>query len=113
MKLHSERGTLYEILLVLSFILISNKHFTVSAQVKPKEPLNGSISFGKEFKWGAACAAYQVEGAWDLEGKGPSIWDTFSHKKGKIQNQENGDFAAERYGFWCFSLFHILVKNIS
>ena len=97
MKLHSERGTLYEILLVLSFILISNKHFTVSAQAKPKELLNGSISFGKEFKWGAACAAYQVEGAWKLDGKGPSVWDTFTHKKGKIHNNENGNSAADFY----------------
>jgi len=97
LKLHSERGTLYEILLVLSFILISNKHFTVSAQAKPKELLNGSISFGKEFKWGAACAAYQVEGAWKLDGKGPSVWDTFTHKKGKIHNNENGNSAADFY----------------
>ena len=54
-------------------------------------------SFGKEFKWGAACAAYQVEGAWDTDGKGPSIWDAFTHKKGKIHNSENGDLATDFY----------------
>ena len=42
--------------------------------------------FGKDFLWGAACAAYQVEGAWNKDGRGPSIWDTFSHKKGKVHN---------------------------
>ncbi len=51
--------------------------------------------FGKDFLWGAACAAYQVEGAWNKEGKGPSVWDTFTHKKGKVHNNENGDVAAE------------------
>ena len=47
--------------------------------------------------WGAACAAYQVEGAWKLDGKGPSVWDTFTHKKGKIHNNENGNSAADFY----------------
>ena len=56
-----------------------------------------AASFGKEFKWGAACAAYQVEGAWNIEGKGPSIWDTFTHKKGKIHNNDHGDEATDFY----------------
>ena len=54
-------------------------------------------SFGKEFKWGAACAAYQVEGAWDVDGKGISIWDNFTHKKGKIHNNDHGDEASDFY----------------
>ena len=54
-------------------------------------------SFGKEFKWGAACAAYQVEGAWDVDGKGLSIWDTFTHKKGRIHNNDHGDEASDFY----------------
>jgi len=53
--------------------------------------------FGKDFLWGAACAAYQVEGAWDKDGRGPSIWDTFSHKKGKVHNNDNGDVASDFY----------------
>ena len=53
--------------------------------------------FGKDFLWGAACAAYQVEGAWNTDGKGASIWDTFTHKKGKIHNNENGDVATDFY----------------
>lgn len=53
--------------------------------------------FGKDFKWGAATAAYQIEGAWNLDGKSPSIWDTFTHSKGHIKNNETGDVACDFY----------------
>ncbi|MBN2613483.1 MAG: beta-glucosidase [Bacteroidales bacterium] len=51
----------------------------------------------KYFAWGAAAAAYQTEGAVDTDGKGPSIWDVFTHRKGKIKNNENGDTATDFY----------------
>lgn len=54
-------------------------------------------AFGKDFVWGAACAAYQVEGAWNTDGKGLSIWDVFSHRKHKIERDENGDTATDFY----------------
>ncbi len=53
--------------------------------------------FGKNFKWGVATAAYQIEGAWNSDGKGPSIWDMFSHKKGKTMNGDTGDVACDFY----------------
>ena len=53
--------------------------------------------FGEDFLWGAACASYQVEGAWDTDGKGPSVWDDFTHQKGKIKDGSNGDVAADFY----------------
>ncbi len=56
-----------------------------------------AAEFGKDFKWGAACAAYQVEGAWNQDGKGPSIWDTFTHKKGNVHNFENADKTVDFY----------------
>ncbi|MGB8213773.1 MAG: GH1 family beta-glucosidase [Anaerolineales bacterium] len=55
------------------------------------------ISFPKDFVWGCASSAYQVEGAWNESGKGPSIWDTFVHTPGKIANAETGDTSVDHY----------------
>ncbi|MTH54390.1 family 1 glycosylhydrolase [Bacillus mangrovi] len=54
--------------------------------------------FPKGFLWGSASAAYQVEGAWDQDGKGPSVWDTFSKKEGTTYRDTNGDTAVDHYG---------------
>ncbi len=53
--------------------------------------------FPKGFLWGSATAAYQVEGAVHDDGRGVSIWDTFSHTPGKINNGDNGDVANDHY----------------
>ncbi len=55
------------------------------------------ISFPQDFIWGCAASAYQVEGAWNEAGKGPSIWDTFTHLPGKILNGETGDISIDHY----------------
>ena len=55
------------------------------------------IIYPPDFLWGAATAAYQIEGAWNEEGKGESIWDHFSHTPGKITNGDNGDVACDHY----------------
>lgn len=49
------------------------------------------------FLWGIGSSAYQTEGAWDKDGKGPSIWDAFTHKKGKVFRNETGDSACDGY----------------
>ncbi|XP_039663451.1 lactase-like b isoform X2 [Perca fluviatilis] len=54
-------------------------------------------TFPAGFSWGAGSSAYQTEGAWDKDGKGLSIWDVFSHKKGKIQQNDTGDSSCEGY----------------
>jgi len=53
--------------------------------------------FPAGFLWGAASAAYQVEGAWDADGKGPSLWDTFSKQPGATFQGSNGDIAVDHY----------------
>ncbi|MGW7747401.1 family 1 glycosylhydrolase, partial [Streptomyces chartreusis] len=53
-----------------------------------------------DFLWGTATAAYQIEGAVTEDGRSPSIWDTFSHTPGKIDNGDNGDVACDHYHRW-------------
>jgi len=54
-------------------------------------------SFPTGFLWGTATASYQVEGAVAEDGRGPSIWDTFSHTPGKVANNATGDVADDHY----------------
>ncbi len=53
--------------------------------------------FPKGFLWGSATASYQVEGAVHADGRGPTIWDTFSHTPGKVANGDTGDVADDFY----------------
>ena len=54
-------------------------------------------SFGEDFLWGTSCSAYQIEGAWNVDGRGPSVWDDFSQEKGNTYNNENGNEAVDFY----------------
>ena len=53
--------------------------------------------FPDPFLWGAATAAYQVEGAYQQDGKGLSIWDVYSHLPGATYRGTNGDIAVDHY----------------
>ncbi len=54
-------------------------------------------NFGYDFKWGVSTSAAQIEGSWNVDGKGPSIWDTFSANKNKIKNNDNLKTACNHY----------------
>jgi len=58
---------------------------------------NGVLSFPPGFTWGAATAAYQIEGGAHADGRGPSVWDTFSHTAGKVRGGDTGDIACDSY----------------
>jgi beta-glucosidase len=61
------------------------------------EPKVRRLEFPKGFLWGCATASYQVEGGAQADGRGPSIWDTFSHTPGKTHNGDTGDVADDSY----------------
>ena len=62
--------------------------------------MSSQIKFPKDFLWGAATSSYQIEGAWNADGKGESIWDRFSHTPGKVKNGDTGDVACDHYHRW-------------
>lgn len=59
----------------------------------------GGEKLPRDFLYGCGTSAYQIEGAWNEDGKGPSIWDRFAHDKGKghVNNDETGDVAMNFY----------------
>lgn len=55
------------------------------------------ISFPEDFLWGTATSSYQIEGAWNEDGKGESLWDFISHNLGIVPNNDTGDTACDHY----------------
>ena len=76
-------------MLLLSFICIT----TI---VKADDDFYEGV-FPNGFVWGCASSAYQIEGAWNEDGKGVNIWDTFSHTPGKVWRNQTGDVACDSY----------------
>ncbi len=65
------------------------------------------MSFPRNFTWGAAAAAYQIEGAAAQDGRAPSIWDVFTHEPGRIFEGHTGDVACDHYHRWPEDVGHM------
>lgn len=66
----------------------------------PATPEDHAIQLPADFHWGVSTSAYQVEGAHDADGRGPSIWDTFAGQPGAIERGEDGRNACDHYRRW-------------
>lgn len=65
--------------------------------VQPEAAIRTEQGFPTGFLWGVSTSAYQIEGAANVDGRGPSIWDTFSRRAGAVRNGDNGDIAVDHY----------------
>src|ERR1700736_4646128 len=65
--------------------------------VSEQSSMSGQISFPKDFLWGSATASYQVEGAWNIDGRGESIWDRYSHTPGNVKGGWRRHVACDNY----------------
>lgn len=70
---------------------------TAAEAAEPSSAQGSELAFPQGFLWGSATASYQVEGAVKEDGRGPSIWDTFSHTPGKTAHGDTGDVADDFY----------------
>src|SRR4051812_5513661 len=82
--------------------MLSHTHMFASGS--PQNPPNTTkpihvepMDFPKDFLWGSATASYQVEGGWNEDAKGESIWDRWSHTVGRVKGGDTGDVACDMY----------------
>ncbi|MGA8274613.1 MAG: GH1 family beta-glucosidase [Candidatus Sulfotelmatobacter sp.] len=87
------------------------EHFVNSRAVQSND--SSEVLFPKNFIWGTATAAYQIEGAWKEDGKGESIWDRFAHTPGKIRNGDTGDIACDSYHRWPSDISLMKTMNLN
>ena len=70
-----------------------------SRESRPADELPPAARFPDGFRWGTATSAFQIEGATQEDGRGPSIWDTFCRLPGRIRDGANADIADDHYHF--------------
>jgi beta-glucosidase len=79
------------------FSIYPTGHRFLNEFLNPASNTFTPFQFPKNFLWGSATASYQIEGAWNEDGKGESIWDRFSHTVGKVKGGDTGDVACDSY----------------
>jgi beta-glucosidase len=80
---------------------VNRRHFLALTGASLATPRPTRVPpFPRGFLWGTATAAYQIEGAAAEDGRGPSVWDAFSHKPGTVFEDQNGDVACDHYHRW-------------
>jgi beta-glucosidase len=87
-------------------------HADSTPATTPATP-TASRRFPADFWWGVATSAYQIEGAYDLDGRTPSIWDTFARTPGKVLNGDTGDISADHYHRWAEDLDQLSALGVN
>jgi beta-glucosidase len=80
--------------------MLIDPHAPLAARLAREASLTDPTRFPRDFRWGLATAAYQIEGAATEGGRGPSIWDTFAHTPGRTRHGDTGDVACDHYHRW-------------
>jgi beta-glucosidase len=91
----------------------SNARTNSEAPPKVQFDHRSEVQFPRNFYWGTATAAYQIEGAWKEDDKGESIWDRFAHTPGKIKNGDTGDIGCDSYHRWRDDLSLMRAMNLN
>ncbi|GBF91257.1 beta-glucosidase [Raphidocelis subcapitata] len=76
------------------------KDYRIDPKDLPPPPESCPEQLRESIVWGGAASAYQIEGGWDADGKGPSIWDTFTQKGGETEFNMTGNVANDFYNRW-------------
>lgn len=89
-------------------------HRLVSKNPDNETETNEAKRFPDDFSFGVSTAAYQIEGGWNADGKGPSIWDEFTHSNpDKIEDGQNGDITSNSYEYFLDDIKAIKQMNVS